>query len=153
MAGHGIHLTQTTTASPEAVWAVLTNISGAADTLRGVSRVELLTDGPYAAGTRWRETRTMFGKEETQEMWVAESQPPWRTVVRAEDKGVAYVTVFEVAPAGEGSRITMHFDAEQASPGLVARLAWKALGPIGAKATARVMRGDLADIAAAAERS
>ena len=86
-------------------------------------------------------------------MWVAESQPPWRTVVRAEDKGVAYVTVFEVVPTGEGSRITMRFDAEQASPGLVARLAWKILGPIGAKATARVMRGDLADIAAAAERS
>jgi len=71
----------------------------------------------------------------------------------AEDKGVAYVTVFEVVPTGEGSRITMRFDAEQASPGLVARLAWKILGPIGAKATARVMRGDLADIAAAAERS
>lgn len=153
MAGHGIHLTQQSTAAPEAVWGVLTNIGGAAETLSGVTAVEMLTPGPYAVGTRWRETRRMFGKEETQEMWVAEVDAPRRTVVRAQDKGVDYVTVFQVEPAGSGSRITMHFDAEQATPGRVARLAWSVLGPLGAKATAKVMRRDLADIAAAAERA
>ena len=68
MAGHGIHLTQQSTAAPEAAWRVLTNIAGAAETLSGVTAVEMLTPGPYAVGTRWRETRRMFGKEETQEM-------------------------------------------------------------------------------------
>lgn len=151
MAGHSITLEQRTMASPADVWEVLTDIGSAADVLRGVDKVELLTDGPYAVGTRWRETRTMMGKSETQEMQVTEAEPPSRTVITAEAGGVHYTTVFTVTPSGDGSLIRMEFAGEQESPGLVSRVMWTVMGPLGARITKRVMADDLRDIAAAAE--
>ena len=53
--------------------------------------------GPHAVGTTWRETRSMMGKSETQEMTVAVVQPPNRTVVTAEAAGVHYTTEFTLS--------------------------------------------------------
>src|SRR5690606_16565810 len=72
------------------------------EVLRNVTRVERMTDGPYAVGTRWRETRRMMGREETEEMWVAESDPLRRTVVAASSGGAEYRTTFELEPQPDG---------------------------------------------------
>lgn len=70
MTSHSITLSRTVNASPEQVWCVFTYIPAAADTLSGVEGIEMLSEPPYGVGTRWRETRTMFGKKATEEMWV-----------------------------------------------------------------------------------
>lgn len=36
------------------MWEVLTDLEQAPQTLSGVTSVQLMTDGPYAVGTRWR---------------------------------------------------------------------------------------------------
>jgi carbon monoxide dehydrogenase subunit G len=71
---HSTSLSQHIQAPPEKVWSVITDIPGSAATLSGVESVQLLTDGPYGEGTRWKETRKMFGRAETVEMWVAEAE-------------------------------------------------------------------------------
>lgn len=138
-------------ASPERVWQVLTDVGGAARTLSGVSAVEVLTPEPFGVGTRWRETRKMFGKQATEEMRVAECEPPFRYVATADSHGMHYVSEFRVAPDTEGASVLrMTFGARSAggTPGFVARL----FARLGTKAVMRTMRQDLADIAAAAER-
>lgn len=94
-----IGLTQKIDAPVEAVWAVVTDIGSADAVLSGVDAIELLSDGPYGPGTRWRETRTMFGLKDTVEMEVSESVPPERTVVLAEVGDVIYRTELRLRPA------------------------------------------------------
>ena len=106
MSGHQVQIERDVAASPEEVWRVLTDLDHAAETLSGVSRVELLTEGPYTVGTRWRETRKMFGKEATEEMRVTAVEAPARTTVEADSAGVNYVTVFTLTP--NRSAITFH---------------------------------------------
>ena len=48
------------------------DVEHAADTLSGIGAVEMLTEGPYAVGTRWRETRSMMGMTASEEMEVTE---------------------------------------------------------------------------------
>jgi len=49
-----------------------TDLEGSAERLSGVNEAEILERPEFGLGTRWRETRTMFGKEATEEMVVTE---------------------------------------------------------------------------------
>jgi carbon monoxide dehydrogenase subunit G len=138
-------------ADPQTVWAVLTDLEHAAETLSGVSRVEVLTEGGYAVGTRWRETRTMFGRGATEEMEVTEVSAPTGTTVEAHSSGVAYRSVFTLTPLPSGTRLEMTFSGTQSNPSLVRKLVWAVFGGLGMKASAKMMRGDLEDIARRAE--
>lgn len=148
-----ISVRRTIEASPERVWDVVTDLDNAHQTLTGVVSVQRMTDGPYAVGTRWQETRKMFGKEATEEMWVAESDPHRRTVVRAESGGADYLTEFTLMPVDEGARteLSVRFDAELAAPSGLQKVRTKVFGGLAAKATRKALEQDLADIAAAAE--
>lgn len=147
-----IVVSRTIEASPERVWEVVTDLDHAHETLSGVVSVQRMTDGPYAVGTRWQETRKMFGREATEEMWVAESDPQRRTLVRAESGGADYVTEFTLTPVGDGStQLRIRFDAQLANPSGLQKLGLKVLGGVAALATRKALEQDLADIAAAAE--
>lgn len=151
MAPKEIRLERQVAATPDQVWAVLTDLDSAAQTLSGVSRVERVAGAGYEVGTRWRETRKMFGKEATEEMWVAEIDAPRRTVVKAHSSSTDYTTTFTVAPAGAGTELTMTFSAEVGSSSLVTKVMMAVFGGIGMKATTKAMATDLDDIAARAE--
>lgn len=140
-------------ASPDRVWEVLTNLDGAAETLTGVVSVQRMTDGPYAVGTRWRETRKMFGRESTEEMWVAESDPWRRSLVRAESGGADYVTEFTLTPLDNAARteLVVRFGAQMTSPSTLQKLGMKVFGGLAEKASRKALEQDLTDIAAAAE--
>jgi carbon monoxide dehydrogenase subunit G len=139
-------------ATPEEVWAVLTDLDAAPTTLRGVSRVERVAGPAYDVGTRWRETRRILGKEETQEMEVTASAPARRTTVEARSGGVEYRTVFTLEPAEEGSLLTVCFGASHPDPTWLQRVTAAVFGPVGAALTAKLLAQDLADIAVVAER-
>ncbi len=62
------------------VWGVFTDLTRRRDWLSAVTRVELLTAGPFGAGTVWRETRRMSdGGEITEEFQVRECVVPERS--------------------------------------------------------------------------
>jgi carbon monoxide dehydrogenase subunit G len=150
---HRAQVERTVQAHPQRVWDVLTDVAHADETLSGVTHVELLTEGPYGVGTRWRETRRMFGKETTEEMHVTAAEAPTRTVIEAGSRGVHYVTEFAVAPSdGDVTRLTMSFTAVQAAANPVQRTLGRLFGRLGAKAFEKVMAKDVEDIAARAER-
>ncbi|MEV8590586.1 SRPBCC family protein [Streptomyces sp. NPDC051180] len=138
-------------ASPGRVWEAITDLGDMPRVLTGVEKVEVLTEGVFGVGTRWRETRRMLGKEATEEMTVTECEAPDRYVTVADSHGMHYVSELTLTPDGSGgTTLRMAFSARPArgrSPGLVARL----LARFGAKAVAKALAKDLSDIANAVE--
>ncbi|MBT2438560.1 SRPBCC family protein [Streptomyces sp. ISL-36] len=139
-------------ASPGPVWETLTDLKDMERVLSGVSRVEVLTEGVFGVGTRWRETRKMLGKEATEEMTVTESEPPDRYVTVADSHGMRYVSEIALRPDGAGATtVRMTFSASPSagrSMGPLARL----VSGLGAKAVSRALARDLDDVAASVER-
>lgn len=148
---HSTSLTQHIRATPEKVWAVISDIPGSAATLSGVESVQMLSDGPYGEGTRWKETRTMMGRSETVEMWVAQADPPRTTTVKAHQGGADYTTKFSLAGRDGGTELTLTFGADVARPTLLSKISMALFGKLGMSMTRKALAKDLAEIAAKAE--
>lgn len=99
-------------APPEAVFRVASDFAKAPERIRGIVKVEMLTNGPVGKGTRFRETRKMFGREATETMEVTEFEPPRRYVLGAESHGCRYRAELAFEPQGGGTRMRMIFGAE-----------------------------------------
>jgi carbon monoxide dehydrogenase subunit G len=93
----------------EDVFKVFTSIDKAAERIPGIQSVEMLTEGPFGEGTRWRETRLMFKKEATEEMWVTGFDAPNSYTVEAESHGTKYSTLFSFTPESSGTKVTWSF--------------------------------------------
>ncbi|WNZ06820.1 SRPBCC family protein [Streptomyces sp. 11x1] len=133
-------------ASQGRVWEAVTDLGGMDRMLSGVMRVEVLTDGGFGVGTRWRETRRMFGTDATEEMWVTVSEPPERYVVEAESHGSRYVSEWVLRADGPGATtIVTTFSARPT--GTVAGLLARIMGPLGARAVRKAIAKDLDDVA------
>ena len=86
---HRVELSRRVQAPPSAVWEVLTDLDRAQERLSQVTHLHVITDGPYALGTRWRETRRMMGASDTQEIVVVENDPLRSTTTEAVDGGTS----------------------------------------------------------------
>jgi carbon monoxide dehydrogenase subunit G len=148
---HTTSLTQHIHASPEKVWSVISDIPASPATLSGVDSVQMLSDGPYGEGTRWKETRTMMGRSETVEMWVAQADPPRSTTVKALQGGADYTSRFSLAERDGGTDLTLTFGADVVKPTMLSRITMALFGKIGMSMTRKALSKDLAEIAAKAE--
>jgi carbon monoxide dehydrogenase subunit G len=153
---HKTSLTQHIHAPAEKVWAVISDIPGSAATLSSIDSIQMLTDGPYGEGTRWKETRTMMGRAETVEMWVSQCEPPsphrgGSTTVQAVQGGADYTTRFALAERDGGTDLTLTFGAEVSNPSRLSKVMMAVFGPIGMRITRKALSRDLAEIAAKAE--
>lgn len=155
MAEHSQHVTvqRRVEAAPEDVWAIVTDLEHAVEHLSQVSGLRRLTDGPYAIGTGWRETRRMMGRTETQELWVVENDPGRRTVTEATHGSTRYRTEIALDPVDDGAatQVSVHFSGHGPEPSGLGRVALKVMGPLAQRMTERTLRTELDDIARAAE--
>ncbi|WP_406861307.1 SRPBCC family protein [Streptomyces sp. HUAS MG47] len=136
------------------VWEAITDLPEMPRVLSGVERVEVLTEGGFDVGTRWRETRRMLGKEATEVMTVTECVPPERYVTVADSHGMHYESEFELLKgdaAATWTTVVMRFTATPTAGGLMGLLA-KATGALGVKAVSRALAKDLDEVAAAVEQ-
>jgi carbon monoxide dehydrogenase subunit G len=148
---HATTLTQHINAAPEKVWAVISDIPGSAATLSGIESVQPLTDGPYGEGTRWKETRTMLGRSETVEMWVAQADPPRSTTVKAMQGGADYTSRYSLTERDGGTDLTLTFGADLVNPTRFSKITMALFGKIGMSITRKALAKDLTEIAAKAE--
>ncbi len=134
-------------APAESVWAAITDVTATSEILSGVEKVERLDEGTgFDVGTRWRETRRMFGKEATEEMEVTDVEPGRSYTVRSVHGRTTYTSGLEVEPAGnDASQLSMTFGAE--ASGLALRIAAATIGRLASGATKRMIQQDLDDIA------
>lgn len=137
------------TAAPEVVFATLTDLEKLPGFLQGVRSVEMLDPGPLRVGTRFRETRIMFGREATEEMTFSVFDPPRRFVLTAENHGTRYTTTHDVASSGSGSRVSLTFEGVPLA--LAARL-FSILGALFAGNIRKLLAADLEAVKAEAER-
>ena len=148
---HSTSLTQHVNARPEKVWAVISDIPGSAATLSGVESIQMVSEGHYGEGTRWKETRSMMGRRETVEMWVSQADPPRSTTVKALQGGADYTSRFTLSERDGGTDLTLAFGAEVLKPTVLSRVMMALFGRIGMSITRKALAKDLAEIAAKAE--
>jgi uncharacterized membrane protein len=134
----------------ERVWELATDLEHSPEILSGVQRVEVLTPPPFGVGTRWRETRTMMGREATEEMWVSAVEPQRSYTVEAESSGVHYVSTFRFEPSADGAELTLEFSGQP--KGTATRLLAAVTAPLARRSVSKALGKDLEDLAAAAEK-
>lgn len=139
-------------APPARVWDVITDLDRSAAVITAITAIERLDDGEaFGVGTRWRETRTMFGREATEVMEVTRVESGTSYTVEADGRGAHYTSTLRVEAVDEGSRLSMTFAAEPS--GTASRLMAATVGRLFEGSTRKALQQDLADIAAAAERT
>ena len=113
-------------APASAVFGKFTDFARAPDNVRGIERLEILTDGPIGKGTRFRETRIMFNREATEEMEITQWEDGKSYTVEAESCGAHYATKFTVEPQGDSSIVRMDMQVRPltVTARLMAPLGW-----------------------------
>lgn len=146
-------LSKQITAPASRVWQIITDLELCEQVITGIDGIEILAGGErFGVGTRWRETRTMLGKQATEEMEVTAIEPGCSYVVEAGRASVLYRSTLTVDALDEGrSRLSMSFGAEPKS--MAARVLAATVGRLFVGATKKALRRDLDDVAAAAEAS
>ena len=148
-----IHVQKTSSAPPERLWAIVSDLNRSAEVISGIKKSERLDDGDgFGIGTKWRETRVMFGKEATEEMEVTALDPGRSYTVFSAGRGANYTSTMSTEAGADGlSIVSMTFGAEPT--GALSRIMGSTIGRLFEGATRRMIEQDLADIVAAAESS
>ncbi len=140
------------------VFEVFSNVREAPKHIKGITALEVLTDGPIGTGTRFRESRVMFGKTATETMEFTEFQPGRAYTVGCTSCGVEYATRFTFTPTGGagspggsgGTDVVMTTTARPVT--LMAKIMSPLMGLMMKGAMKKMLEGDLNAMKAAAER-
>jgi uncharacterized membrane protein len=135
----------------EKVFEVFTDLNKASERVKGITKLEMI-DGPdrMQVGTRWRETRTMFGKEATEEMWVTELAQNASYTVEAQSHGTKYYSKYFFKRNGDATEVKMMFEGKPVS---TSACLMSFMGLLFAGATKKMLHKDLEDLKAACENS
>ncbi|HSJ16118.1 MAG TPA: SRPBCC family protein [Longimicrobiales bacterium] len=130
-------------APPARVYRALTDLDDAGAWMTGLVRIERLDPGPLVVGSRWRETRRMFGREASEEFEVTRLEPPAHLALRCDGtKGASgcgeFLFDFELEPQAGGTRLTLHGEI-RGMGGM-----WQMFGKLFAGSYRRAVRKDLA---------
>ena len=107
--------------SKAAVWAAITNIENASETIRGIQKIEVLEKPATGlVGLKWRETRMLFGKPATAEKWITDAAENEFYKTRAEDSGFVFLSTMSISESSGGIMLTSSHDSRP--QGIVARL-------------------------------
>ncbi len=132
----------------EKVFALATDFRNVPRFVKGITKLEVITDGPVGKGTRFRETRKVFNREATEEMEVTDFHPPRGYSVGCESHGCRFDTDFTFSPDGEGTALEMTFRAKPVTFG--AKVMSVLMRPM-MKSVMKECAKDLDDLKAAAE--
>jgi carbon monoxide dehydrogenase subunit G len=134
----------------ETVFDVATDLAHAAEHVRGIEKIELVTDGPIGVGTRWRETRKMMGGASTETFEIKAFDQPRSYTAGCESCGAYFETKLRFDPDGDATNLTL--DVRMEARTLMAKL----MSPLGNLMFGNVMRkamnDDLDDLKRVAEQ-
>jgi len=138
-----------------AVWAAITDIEHAAETISGIEKIEIVEKPANGlVGLRWRETRMLFGKPATVEKWITHAAPNEFYKTRAEDGGFIFLTTRRLSENGthNGGGMTLAESHESRPQSIKAKLSLPMLFLFKGVIRKAALQ-DLNDIKAAVERT
>ena len=94
------------------VFRVYSDFENAVERVDGIEKIEILTDCPIGVGTRFKETRTMFGRESTEEMEITEFESNKSYTVEAFSCGARFQTIFRFVPKGEATDVEVRLSTQ-----------------------------------------
>ena len=107
--------------SRAAIWAAITDIENASETISGIEKLEVLEKPANGlVGLKWRETRMLFGKPATVEKWITDAAENEFYKTKAEDGGFVFLTTKSISETSGG--ITLTESHESKPQGIVAKL-------------------------------
>ena len=143
-------LTTRINATPARAFSVFSDLHNADQRVSGIKKLQVLTDGPIGKGTRFRETRTMFGKDHTEEMEIIDFQPDRSYTVFCSSCGAESSCKFQFRPEGAATVVEMEmlckpvsFMAKLMSPLMIVMMG----------SMRKCMQKEMEELRAAAERS
>ena len=139
-------------APPDDVYAVATDVEGMRAWMNKLVRIEMLTEGGFRKGARWREVRKMYGKEAGEEFEVRSAKSPSAFTLCVDgSKGASkrgeYVFEHRLVPENGGTRFEM--DATMSGMGLMGKI----LGPLMKGAFKKAIHKDLVSMKEFIERN
>jgi len=139
-----ITATDTVNAPIDRVFEVFSDVANCGDRISGITELEVLSDVQSGLGVKWRETRVMFGKEATEEMWMSGYDAPNSYQVEAESHGTHYLTTFTFKAIDDNTtEVSWIFEGKAIS--LMAKLMMP-LGALFKGATRKMMAADITDL-------
>src|SRR5438445_9289786 len=97
----------TINASKAAIWAAITDIENASETISGIEKIEVLEKPANGlVGLKWRETRMLFGKPATVEKWITDAAENEYYKTRAEDSGFVFLTTMRISQSSGDTTLT-----------------------------------------------
>jgi len=137
--------------SKAAIWAAITNIENASETISGIENIEVLEKPANGlVGLKWRETRKLFGKSATAEKWITDAAENEFYKTRAESDGFVFLSTISISESSGGITLTSSHDSKP--QGIVARLMSIPMGLLFKGVAKKALLQDLNDIKAAVEQ-
>jgi uncharacterized membrane protein len=99
----------------EDCFKVFSDLENLAEHVSAINQVELLTPGPIGVGTRFKETRTMFGKEASEVMEVTQFSPSEHLREEARSGGMHYVSDWHFSEREGKTRVEITFTGKPTS--------------------------------------
>ena len=138
--------------SRAAIWAAITNIENASETLSGIENIEVLEKPANGlVGLKWRETRMLFGKSATAEKWITDAAENEFYKTRAESDGFVFVSTMSISESTGGMTLTSAHESQPQS--VVARVMSIPMGLLFKGVARKALLQDLNDIKAAIEQT
>jgi hypothetical protein len=137
--------------SRPAIWAAITDIENASETISRIENIEVLEEPVHGlVGLRWRETRMLFGKPATVEKWITDAAENEFYKTRAEDNGFVFITTMSISESSGGVTLTSSHESNPQS--IVAKLQSIPMGLLFKGVVKKAILQDLNDIKSAVER-
>jgi hypothetical protein len=137
--------------SKTAIWAAITNIEHASETISGIEKIEVLEKPANGlVGLKWRETRILFGKPATVEKWITDAAENEFYKTRAESDGFVFVTTKSISDSKGG--MTLAESHESRPQGIAAKLQSIPMSLLFRGVIRKALLQDLNDIKAAVEQ-
>ena len=140
-----ITATERIKASVEKVFEVFSDVKKSAVHISGIEQVKVVSDTKKGKGLRWRETRTMMGKQATEEMEITEMSPPNSYIVEASSHGMHYTTRFFFDNKGENrTDVTWEFYAKPTT--IITKLTSPIFYVVFKRMTTKALKQDMLDL-------
>ncbi len=102
------------------VFNAFSDLKNLANNVEAIKSIELLTPGDVGIGSKFKETRVMFGKESSETMEITQFSPSEYFKEEAQSNGMHYVTEWRFID--EGDKTTVSIDFSGTATTLTARL-------------------------------